>query len=330
MIPHHDADRSGLFAGLPADRIAEALAVFKLYELGRGEVLLVEGEVDRGLLLVLDGELRVSLGGVELARLGPGETAGEMTLFGSVARRCATVTTAEPTRLLALDEDGITSLRTKDHPLVRDLEVRILRIIGNRLRDINAAIGRFAEGEPEQHPKAPGLFARLATALGISPDVPQDDPPEVVDVLAKAPGFAAQDRTLLQSLAEQLEMVMVPRGENVLEAGRRAQDAFMLATGRVGVFANLAAGREERVALLGPGQLFGHLALADALARSATCRALDPCYLVRIPGAVFRRLEEEDSPAGQAFRRGLIDAMSAQLRLANAHLLALRARRAGA
>ncbi len=329
MIHAHDVERSGLFAGLPADRVEDALAAFRVYELGHGEILLEEGEVDRGLLIVLEGELRVSLGGMELARLGPGETAGEMTLFGGVARRCATVATVGPTRILALDEEGITALRDADHPVVRDLEIRVLRIIGQRLRETNVAIGQFATGQPEYHPKAPGLFARLATALGVSADVPQDDPPEVVDVLARAPGFGARDRSALEALAAQFEMVMVPRGENVLEAGRRAQDAFMVATGRVGVFTNLSAGREERVALLGPGQLFGHLALVDAQARSATCRALDPCYLLRIPGPVYRRLGEEDSPAARVFRRALIDALAGQLRLANAHLLALTSKRAG-
>jgi hypothetical protein len=64
-------------------------------------------------------------------------------------------------------------------------------------------------------------------------------------------------------------------------------------------------------------------ALADARTRTATCRAIEPCYLVRIQGTVFRQLEIENSPEGRAFRRGLIDALSVQLRLANEHLLTL-------
>jgi CRP-like cAMP-binding protein len=330
VIHADDVARSGLFEDLPAELLKEVIDDFRTYDVGPGEVLLVEGEVDRGLLVVLEGELRVTLGGVELARLGPGETAGEMTVFGTDERRCATVATLDHTRLLALDEEGIRALLDREHPFVRDLEVRVLRIIGHRLRETNVRIGKFAAGEPEYQPRAPGFFAKLATALGVSADVPQDDPPEIVDVLHTAPGFKGRDRDALAALAERFEMVMVPRGENVLQEGRRAEDAFMLATGRVGVFTNLAQAREERVALLGPGQLFGHLALADAQGRSATCRALDPCYLVRIPGSVYRTLEQEDSPAGRVFRRGLIDALAIQLRLANEHLLALRAKKAGA
>ena len=68
------------------------------------------------------------------------------------------------------------------------------------------------------------------------------------------------------------------------------------------------------------------MALSDSSARSATCRVLDPAYLLRISASSFQELLTEASPAGRAFRRGLIDALSAQLRSANARFVGLRAR----
>ena len=104
--------------------------------------------------------------------------------------------------------------------------------------------------------------------------------------------------------------------------------AYIVAEGRVGVYCQVTPERSERVATLGPGHVFGQVALADSRGRTATCRALEPVYLVRIPGDVYRALETETSPEGRAFRRGMIDALSVQLRLANEHLLTLASRSA--
>ena len=151
-------------------------------------------------------------------------------------------------------------------------------------------------------------------------------PPPAVEVLSRAPGFMGREPAALATIASRLEMVVAAKGENITEAGRRAEDAFMVAEGRVAVLTNVGGGRVERVAVLGPGQMFGHLALADDQGRSATCRALDPTYLLRIPGALYRTYEREDSEEARVFRRALIDALSIQLRLANEHLVTLTKR----
>ena len=310
-----------LFDGLSPHARAEALAVFKSYELGRGEVLVVEDEVDRGMLVITAGEVLVTREGVELARLGPGDTVGEETLFGTTDRRSATVTTAGACTVLALDEDGIARLRAQENPVVAELEARVLHVLGERLREMNRRIAALAARPPQGRPAASGLFARAYVPPGTPPT---ERPPDPVGVLQQAPGFAERPRDDLAALAARLEMVAAPAGGVLIHAGRRAESAYLVCAGRVEVTTPLDGGAEERVALLGPGQLFGHVALADAQARSATCRALDPCYLLRIPLVTFQTLTTEQSPAGRALRRGLIESLSGQLRLANAHFVALR------
>ena len=311
-----------LFDGLSGAAHDEALSVFRTYELGRGEVLVVEDEVDRGMLVIVSGEVVVTRGGVELARLGPGDTVGEETLFGTTDRRSATVTTAGACTVLALDEDGIARLRAQENPVVAELEARVLHVLGERLREMNRRIAALAARAPQARDAGPaGLFARAGAAPGTPPT---ERPPDPVAVLQRAPGFAERPREDLAALAARLELVAAPAGGVLIQAGRRAESAYIVCAGRVEVTTPLDGGGEERVALLGPGQLFGHVALADAQARSATCRALDPCYLLRIPLATFQTLTAEQSPAGRALRRGLIEALSGQLRLANAHFVALR------
>lgn len=328
MIELRDIERLGLFDRLSEARRNEALVAFKTFELGPGEDLLVEGESDRGMVVLIEGELAVSLGGVELARLERGDTAGEMTLFGSFDRRSATVTTIVTSRLLVLDDQGVKYLRMKENPLAHELETRALRTIAKRLRDMDARISMYAPGEPKAQRKPRGLFSRIATALGVSEDLPDGAPPSALSVLKSTPGFAGREEDLLQNIAANLEMVAVPVGEAVVEEGKRGEDAFVIAEGRIGVYCTVGEDRVERVATLGPGHVFGHVALADPSVRTATCRALEPVYLLRIPGAVYRQYEQEMTPEARTFRRGMIDALSIQLRLANEHLLSLEGRAA--
>lgn len=321
-----DIDRTGVLTGLDAEQRAQALAAFKTYEFGAGEVLLEEGEPDRSMLLVLSGELEVSLGGVPLAGIGRGELAGEMALFGSFDRRSATVTSRTDAKVLLLDEEGLRFLRLGDNPLARTLEKLAVRTVATRLRETDQRIAGRASGEPLAPGSQRGILGKIAAALGVGGELPRGPAPRLVDVLKATHGFAGREEDVLRGVAARLQLATYAAGDTIVEEGRQGDDAYIIGEGRVGVYCNVGTERYERVATLGPGHVFGVVALADARARTATCRAIEPCYLVRIQGTVFRQLEMENSPEGRAFRRGLIDALSVQLRLANEHLLTLASR----
>jgi CRP-like cAMP-binding protein len=303
------AARIPLFEGLSPAARAEALAAFQSFEVGPGEELLVEGEADRGMLVVVEGQLQVTRAGVSIARLGPGDTAGEMALFGSSDLRFASVTTVTACKLLVLDEQGIELLTRRDHPLVGQLELQVLRVMGGRLREMNQLLTENAARRAGQVP-----VLALAVPAGT---LPAGDPPDPLDTLRAAPGFSGQDPRALLALADRFELVAAPSGTALIEEGRRPEAAYIVASGRVGVTTRGAEGREVVVAVLPPGATFGQVALADAQARSATCRALDPAFLLRIPSALFQTLETEASPAGRAFRRAMIDTLAGQLKGAN-------------
>lgn len=66
------------------------------------------------------------------------------------------------------------------------------------------------------------------------------------------------------------------RGEAVMREGDRAPSCMVLVAGSIGVFKAIAGGKDERLATLEPGALFGHVSLIDGAPRSATCRAETP------------------------------------------------------
>lgn len=108
-----------------------------LIDLGAGECLMRKGEPNVRVCIVISGALRVELdgGGPPLARIGRGETVGELSLLaGSLTT--ATVAAEEPTRLLALDEKTFWWLAESSHAFSNGLLVRLAK----RMRSNNEAV----------------------------------------------------------------------------------------------------------------------------------------------------------------------------------------------
>lgn len=309
-----DLDRIGLFHGLTPAELSSASAAFTPFVIGAGEDLLCEGESDRSLLLVVAGEVQIALGEVEVARVGPGEVVGEMALFGTLDRRSASVrSTVGPTKLLVLDDDALRFLRAQGNPVVRTLEVFALRGLYRRIDEMQARIGILADPEPLP---APTLMGRIAGIFGSSAG------PTPLDVLGILSGFASRDPAVLQALAARMTVVGVARGHTVVAAGQPVPGAFLLAAGAIGVWPPEALGPVQ----LAPGQLFGRIGPASPALSEVTCVALEPCWLLHVPAAAFDALESGLSPEAAVFRRGVIDAMAAQLRWLNDRFLATLAR----
>jgi CRP/FNR family cyclic AMP-dependent transcriptional regulator len=92
-------------------------------------VIARQGEIGTGLFVVIAGRVRVSRDGNELARLGPGDFFGEMSVIDGLPR-VAQVVASEPTRCLALASWEFERL-ILDHPAIG---LAILRGLSARLR----------------------------------------------------------------------------------------------------------------------------------------------------------------------------------------------------
>ncbi len=317
--------RLPLFQGIGGRAADEALAAFVPAQVGPDELLLVEGESDRSMILVLEGQIAVSVGdpATELARLGRGEVVGEMTLLGILNRRAATVRTTEATRLLILDAAGLKHLRMGGNPVVARLELSALRTLASRLRETDRRIAELAKGTALQLGRPQGLWARLAAAFTGQGAGPKTAAPDPATVLANAIAFRHQSQEATAELAQHLDVVAVAEGSRILEEGTLGGDAFIIGEGSVAVYRATRDARYEKLATLSDGALFGLAALIDGQSRTATCVASTPCWLLRVSGDMFREIASLDVAASRVLRRAVIEALSGQLRLANSHLEAL-------
>lgn len=127
-----------VFKDLDETHLGALAARFRERRLRRGEVLFREGESGRELFVIREGTVVVSkpvLGWVEqvLARLGPGELFGEMSLFDQ-APRSATVQAETDARLLCLDQESLQRFVEASPAAAAAFFFRMVQVFVARLR----------------------------------------------------------------------------------------------------------------------------------------------------------------------------------------------------
>jgi CRP/FNR family cyclic AMP-dependent transcriptional regulator len=118
-----------LFAGVNREDLAAIGERAIEVEFPADHVIARQGEIGTGLFVVTEGAVRVVRDGAELARLGPGDFFGEMSVIDGLPR-VAQVAAVEPTRCLALASWEFERL-VLEHPTIG---LAILRGLSARLR----------------------------------------------------------------------------------------------------------------------------------------------------------------------------------------------------
>ncbi|HEY2005760.1 MAG TPA: Crp/Fnr family transcriptional regulator [Solirubrobacteraceae bacterium] len=113
---------------------------------------------------------------------------------------------------------------------------------------------------------------------------------ETIALLHGIPAFAELADADLARVAD----VTVPRtfqgGEAIFHEGDESDTCYVVRSGHVRAVREHTDGRTLTLATLGPGEIFGELAIFDEERRSATVEALDDLEVVAILGADMRRM----------------------------------------
>ena len=105
-----------LFSGLTPDQLDSCAALFNEQRVLMGEKLTTEDDFSYSLFLVLDGGVKVSVDGEQVATLGTGDYFGEVGLVRG-ERRNAEVTATETCRVAKLMTWDFEKL-TESHPVL--------------------------------------------------------------------------------------------------------------------------------------------------------------------------------------------------------------------
>ena len=113
----------------------------------------------------------------------------------------------------------------------------------------------------------------------------------VVTTLRTVSLFSELPREVLARLVSEFDELEVPAGRTVFSQGDPGDALYVIVSGAVEVRGE-RDGQGERVAVLGPGDCLGEMALVTGDPRSATVVALSPTRLLRLDKERFRALSE--------------------------------------
>lgn len=125
-------------------------------------------------------------------------------------------------------------------------------------------------------------------------------------ILRTVPLFAGFSDQQLAMLTHVVMRRSLARGSTLMAEGDSTDSLYMIISGRLKVMMGDADGKEVILALLGPSEIVGEMALIDDSPRSATVIAIEPCELLSISKREFHKCLAENFDMVMGVMRGLV------------------------
>lgn len=118
----------------------------------------------------------------------------------------------------------------------------------------------------------------------------EEDPDSSVALLNRVPLFSELSSEDLERISRVAVPRSYPKGVRVFHEGDRSDACYIVRSGDLRVTREHPDGRAIALATLGPGDIFGELAMLDGEARSASVESLTDCELLALPASDVRQL----------------------------------------
>jgi CRP/FNR family transcriptional regulator, cyclic AMP receptor protein len=113
---------------------------------------------------------------------------------------------------------------------------------------------------------------------------------ESLQLIARVPLFAELSRAELERIADVAIPRSFPKGVRVFHEGDHSDACYVVRQGDLRVTREHSDGRAIALATLGPGDIFGELAMLDGGTRSASVETLSDSELLGLPATDVRRV----------------------------------------
>lgn len=135
--------------------------------------------------------------------------------------------------------------------------------------------------------------------------------PQKYEMLRKSFLFRNLAAGHLEKIAELARVLTLPAQHVVFEKTDAGEEMLVVLSGRLKISVANREGREIVLGTLGPGEIFGEIAMLDGCGRSATATTLTPCELLGIHRKDFMPFLEQNPKAAA----DLITVLALRLRL---------------
>jgi CRP-like cAMP-binding protein len=291
-----------LFAGREQADLLALAELLRRRTVTEGDVLWAQGDQARELLLIVEGEVAVSVpapGGrtVEIGTVGPGAVLGEIGALEGEHTMTARASTA--TTVLALSRYDFAALLSRPDASSFELKRRLATQFTVRLRN---------------------QLERLATTLGDGPAAPVQPAAELEPCgppdsryLSQMATFHDFDPVALWGFLTSGSYAMCPPGRTLLAEGEPSADCYLTINGAVEQV--LIRGEHRvRVGLAGPGRGFGYESLIDGGASPITAVTRERTLLLVLPHGPFAQLYNRHDTIARLFLDVLLRDLMATVR----------------
>jgi CRP-like cAMP-binding protein len=146
------------------------------------------------------------------------------------------------------------------------------------------------------------------------------DPKERLQLLKSVRLLQAIPESKLATLSEFLTPVEFADGAVIFEEGSPGDSLYFVTSGRVRISKRVSAGELKDLAILGPGDCFGEMALVDDVARSAQAAAAGAAQLFRLHCKDMDRWLKSNPELAVDFFAHLVQVLSRRLRRTSSEL----------
>ena len=136
------------------------------------------------------------------------------------------------------------------------------------------------------------------------------------------PFFEGFDEEQVDELASTGRVLELPRSSWAFVAGRPAESCFLVVRGALEIFTRNEK-LERRVAIAGPGELVGFMAVITGAARANNARVREACCLLEIPRAAFLEIYNGASGATVSLHHAIHRSLIRSIGRTNTQLIRL-------
>jgi len=307
--------------GLDAEARELLLSVAAPVSFTVGSTLVRHGEPARGAYVLRQGsvEANVTLPGGEsltVARLGAGGVFGEMSLV-ELGTCTATVRATAPVDGWFVASEDFRALVSRRQPAATRLQHALTLILAEKLAALNAQLLDCTAPEDRPARDAAAGIDPLAGALRS-----RQAPFDASAFLPRLPFFDRFSEAEIDELVSHASYVEVERGRAIFAPQGPATSAFIVVRGAAEIV-TVQGACERRVAVLGPGQLIGHLAVLRQGAHSSFAFAREAALLLDIPARAFNELYFGESRTSTLLRSAVQKSLLASMARTNRALTRL-------
>jgi CRP-like cAMP-binding protein len=292
------------------------VSIARAASFARGARLVRQGEASRGAFVIRTGEAEAQValpggGTLTVARLGEGDMFGEMALIERGVCS-ASVVARDAVEAWFIERDDFRAMVASRDPAALEIQRNITTVLAARLRALNDKV--------RSHPAAEDRPARETPQ--VAPLQKKDPAFEWRGFLPILPFFEGFDAYEIDELLAQCRAFELARGTWLFAPGQPASACFIVVRGAVEIF-SFSKEHQRRVAVAGPGEFVGYLAVLEGHAHAAAARVRETACLLEFSSRHFLEVYGGNSGTSVSLQHAIHKSLLRSLARTNTQLTRL-------